>query len=43
MNAFLTQFRDAMRKSVSKAASLFKEVDSYKVASIDAVSLAKRI
>lgn len=43
MNAFLTQFRDAMRKSVGKAASLFKAVESYTVASIDAVSLAEKI
>lgn len=43
MNAFLTQFRDAMRKSIGKAASLYNAVEDYTVASIDAVSLAEKI
>ncbi len=43
MNAFLTQFRAEMKKSLSKAASLYNAVEPYTVASIDAVSLAEKI
>ena len=43
LNAFFEQFREAMAQNPGKAASLYRAVEPYTVASIDAVSLAEKI